>query len=70
MSIDKNTPTDDVTLGMPLSAMCSTHGHTTSGMTCSYRPWAAHTGEQRRAWHAFIALGKNTRLDDVGREML
>ena len=56
MSIDKHTPSDDVRLGMPLSAMCSTHDHTTSGVTCSYRPWAAHTGERRQAWHAIIAL--------------
>ena len=33
------------------------HGRTTSGVECNHGLWAAHTVEQRRAWHAIIALG-------------
>ena len=47
----------------------STHGHTTSGKACNHRLWAAHTVERRQAWHAIIALGRQTRSNDVRRDM-
>ena len=47
----------------------STHGRTTSGVACNHRLWAAHTVERRRAWHAIIALGRQTRSNDIWRGM-
>ena len=47
----------------------STHGRTTSGVACDHRFWAAHTVERRRALHAIIALGRQTRSNDVRRDM-
>ena len=54
---------------MPTPSLDSTHGRTTLGVACHHRLWAAHTVERRRAWHAIIALGRQTRLDDVRRDM-
>ena len=54
---------------MPSSPLGSTHGRTTSGVACHHRLWAAHTVERRRAWHAIIALGRQTRSNDVWRGM-
>ena len=45
----------------------STNGLTMSGKACHHRLWVAHTDEQHRAWHAIIAFGQHTRLNDVGR---
>ena len=42
-----------------------THGQTTSGVACHHCLWVAHTVERRRAWHAIIALGRQTRSNDV-----
>ena len=47
----------------------TTHGRTTSGMECHHSHWVAHTVEQRRAWHAIIALGRQTRSNNVSRDM-
>ena len=47
----------------------STHGRTTSGMACHHRLWAAQTVERRWAWHAIIALGRQTRSNNVRRDM-
>ncbi|TMW83261.1 hypothetical protein EJD97_002309, partial [Solanum chilense] len=58
-------------------------GLTTSTVTCYHPPWAAHTVRRRQAcharmdlgqhkwsgWHAIIALGQHTRLDEVRRGM-
>ena len=38
-------------------------------MAWHHRLWAAHTIEQRRAWHAIIAFGKHARSKDIGRVM-
>ena len=38
-------------------------------MACYHRLWAAHTVERHRAWHAIIACGKHTELNDIGRSM-
>ena len=45
------------------------HGRTTSGVECHHRLWAAHTIEQRRAGHAIIAHGRQTRSNDIRRDM-
>ena len=55
--------------GMPSSPLGSAHDRTTSGVACHHRLWAAHTVERRRAWHAIIALGRQTRSNDVWRGM-
>ena len=47
-----------------------THGRTTSGVACNHRLWPAHTVERRRAWHAIIALGRQTPSNDVRRGIL
>ena len=47
----------------------STHGRTTSGVACHHSIWIAHTVERRQAWHAIIALGRQTRSNDVRRGM-
>ena len=54
---------------MPSSPLGSTHGRTKLGVACHHRLWAAHTVERRRAWHAIIALGRQTRSNDVWRGM-
>ena len=46
-----------------------THGRTTLGVACNHRLWAAQTVERHQAWHAIIALGRQTRSSDVGRGM-
>ena len=40
-----------------------------SGVACHHRLWAAHTVERRRAWHAIIALGRQTQSKDIRRGM-
>ena len=47
----------------------STHGQTTSGVTCHHRLWTTHTVELRRAWHTIIAFGQHKRSNDVGHGM-
>ena len=49
---------------MPSKPLDSTHGRTTSGVTCHHRLWDAQTVKRRRAWHAIIAFGL---ADAVGR---
>ena len=49
--------------------MDSTHGRTTSVVACHYSFKAAQTIEQCQAWHAIIALGWQTRSNDVTRDM-
>ena len=38
-------------------------------MACHHRLLAAQTVERRQAWHAIIALGRQTRSNDVRRDM-
>ena len=54
---------------MPSSPLVSTHGRTTSGVACHHRLWATQTVERCRVWHAIIALGQQTRSNDVRRDM-
>ena len=65
----QHTKSNDVWRGMPSSSLGITHGRTTSGVACHHRLWAAHTVERRRAWHAIIALGRQTWSNDVRRDM-
>ena len=55
--------------GITSPPLDSTTGRTKSGVACNDRLWKAHTVEQRRAWHAIIALGRQTRSNVVGRGM-
>ena len=80
-AVGRQIRSNDVGLGMPSTPLDSTHGRTmsgvachrfdnthgrtTSGVTCHHRLWAAHTIEGSRAWHAIIALGRQTPSNDV-----
>ena len=55
--------------GMPTSPLGSTHGRTTSGVACHHRFGLADTVRWRQAWHAIIALGRQTWSNDVRRGM-
>ena len=57
----------DVGCGMPSPPLDCTNSRTTSGVAFNHRLLAAQTVERRRAWHAIIALGWQTRSDDVRR---
>ena len=70
MILGQRTQSDDIERCMPLPLLGSTHNRMTSGVACHRRPWEAHIVERHRAWYAIIALGKHTRLDDVGRGTL
>ena len=68
IALGQHTLSDGVGHRMPSSPLDSTDGRPSSG-ACHHRLWAAHTVEKRRAWHAIIALGWQTRLNDVRRDM-
>ena len=68
-TLGQHTRSDYVRHGMTSLPLYSTHGRTTSGLACHHRLWAAQTIKRRRAMHAIIALGRQTRSDDVGRGM-
>ena len=53
---------------MTSPSLDSTHGRTTSGVTCNH-PIGQHTIEQSRAWHDITALGQHTRSDYFRRRM-
>ena len=40
-----------------------------SGMAFHHGPWKNHIVRRRRVWHARIASGHHTLLEDVGRGM-
>ena len=63
------TQSNDVGRGMLSLPLGSTPGRTTSGVACRHGPWTPHTVERSRAWHAIIALERQTRLNDVRRGM-
>ena len=65
----QNTRSDYVGRGMTSSPLDNTHGRTTSGLTCHYRFWTAHTVGLRRAWNDITALVLHTRSNDVWRGM-
>ena len=59
----------DVERGLTSPPLDSTHGRTTSDVKCHHRFSTAHTVEGRRAWHADIAFGKQSRSNNVERGM-
>ena len=68
-TLGQHTRSDYVRHGMTSPPLYSTHGRTTSGVACHHRLWAAHTIERRLAGHAIIAHGRQTRSNDVRRDM-
>ena len=54
---------------MPLLPLRSIHGWMVSSVEFHHRPWKTYTIRPRRAWHAIIAIGKNTRSDNIKRRM-
>ena len=69
IAFGKHKRSNHVGRGMPTSPLGSTHGRTTSGVTCQYRLWDTHTVERRRAWHDITSLGQRTQSNDVRRDM-
>ena len=68
-ALGQHTQSDYVRHGMTSLPLYITPGRTTSSAACHYRLWTAHTIERRRAWHAIIAHGRQTRSNDVWRDM-
>ena len=68
-ALRQHTRSDYVRRGMISPALYNTHCRTMSGMACHHRLWVAQTIERRRAGHAIIAHGWQTRLNDVRRDM-
>ena len=68
-ALGQYTRSDYVGCGITSPPFDSRHGRTTMGVGCHYRLLASQTVERRRAWHAIIALGRQTRSDDVRRDM-
>ena len=48
------------------SPLGSAHSRTTLGVACHHTHWMANTVKRRQAWHAIIACGQHTRLNDIG----
>ena len=69
INFGQHTQWKDVGRGLTSPPLDSTHGRTTSGVTCRHGPWTPHTVEQSRMLHAIIALERQTRLNDVRRGM-
>ena len=69
IAFGQHTRSNDVGCGMPSLPLDGKYGQTTSGMACHHRLWAAQMVERRRAWHAIIALGRQTRSNYVRRDM-
>ena len=63
------THSNDVRHDIPSLLLDSTHGRTTSGVACHHRLCAAQTVERRQVWHAIIALGRQTRSNDVRHDI-
>ena len=68
-ALGQHTRSDYVRRGMTSPPLYITHSRTTSGVACHHRLWAAQTIKRRRARHAIIAHGRQTRLNDVRRDM-
>ena len=69
IALGRQKRSNDISRDMPSPPLESTHGRTTSGVACHHRLWEAQTVERRRAWHAIIVLGRQTRSNDVRRDM-
>ena len=68
-ALGQHTRSDYVRRGMTSPPLYITHDRTTSGVACHHCLWAAQTIERRRAGHAIIAHGRQTRLNDVRCDM-
>ena len=69
ISLGRQTRSDDVRRDMPSPPLDSTHGRTTSGVTCHHHLLTTHTVERRWAWHDVNAFGQHTQSNDVRRDM-
>ena len=65
----QHTRSNDIGHGMQSSPLDCKHGRTTSGLAFHHRLWEAHTIERCRVWQAIIALGQQTRSNDVRHRM-
>ena len=68
-SLGQHTRSDYVRRGMTSPPLYITHDRTTSGVACHHCLWATQTIERCRAGHAIIGLGRETRLNNVRRDM-
>ena len=68
-ALGQHIRSDYVRHGMTSLPLYITPGRTTSSASCHYRLWTAHTIERRRAGHAIIAHGRQTRSNDVWRDI-
>ena len=66
ISLGQHTRSNDVGRGIASTPFDSTHDRTTSVMACHNSPWTANTVEQRRVWHAIIALEQHKWWNDIG----
>ena len=66
-ALGQYTRSDYVGRDITSPSLKSTHGRTTLGVACHHRLLAAQTVERRRTWHGILALGRQTRSDDVRR---
>uniref|UniRef100_A0A3Q7HKP6 Uncharacterized protein n=1 Tax=Solanum lycopersicum TaxID=4081 RepID=A0A3Q7HKP6_SOLLC len=57
----QHTQSKDIGRGMTSPPLDSTNDRTMSGVIHHQRLWTAHTVERRRAWHAIITFGQDTR---------
>ena len=69
IALGQHTRSNDVRRDMPSPPLDSTHDRTTLGMACHHHLWAAQMVEQCRAWHAIIDLERQTRSNDIRRDM-
>ena len=69
ITFGQHTRSNYVGRGMPSSPLGSTNGRTTSGVACHHLLLDAHTIERCRAWPAIIAHGRQTRSNDIRRDM-
>ena len=69
IDLGRQTRSNDVGHGMTSPPLGRTHGRTTSGVACHHHLWAAQTIKRRRARHAIIAHGRQTRSNNVRRDI-
>ena len=65
IAFGQHTRSNDVGRGMTSYPLHRKHRRTTSSVSCRHRLWAAPTVEQYWVWHAIIALGRQTRPNNV-----
>ena len=69
IAFGKHTRSTDVGRGIPSSPYGSTHGRTTSDVTCHHHIWTTHTVGLRRAWNDITTFGHHTRSNNVEHGM-